>query len=68
MKNLIRQYTGKPILTKDFLVTDIAEAALAVKKIDQIEFHACPELARPNFCIERMAAEFITAYEVVLRE
>jgi len=49
--------------TSGYLVNDIAEAVLAVKKLKQIEPYACREHVCCNFSKDRMIDEYIRAYK-----
>ncbi len=54
--------------TTGYLVNDVSEAVAAVKKLKQIDHHACREHAQRNFSKERMIDEYISAYEMVLQK
>jgi glycosyltransferase involved in cell wall biosynthesis len=49
-----------------YLVKDIAEAAMAVKKLNRISSDACREHASNKFSLERMVDEYISVYKEVL--
>jgi glycosyltransferase involved in cell wall biosynthesis len=50
-----------------YLVNDVAEAVEAVKKLKNISYHNCREHACLHFSVDRMIAEYIQAYEIVLQ-
>ncbi|MBS1911060.1 MAG: glycosyltransferase family 4 protein [Bacteroidetes bacterium] len=49
-----------------FLVSDVEEAAEAVRKIETIDRRTCREEVRKRFSVERMAGDYIAAYEWIL--
>ncbi len=61
-----------PEIIKDgvvgFIVSDAEGAAQAVNKIDQIDRHRCRNYFERYFSDERMAAEYLTIYQRLLRK
>lgn len=51
-----------------FLVEDVDDALIALKKINQIIPSACREHACANFSIQKMTDEYINAYKLVLNK
>lgn len=50
-----------------YLVNDIAEAVLAVKKLKRTDHYFCREHACRHFSLERMVDEYINSYRLVLQ-